>query len=103
MQLTERDNGGSVTVKVGEVICVELTEVATSGYQWEAETDDIVLRAKPRDDETSEPRGGARQVRLRIEALRPGRVQLRLVNRRPWEDGQPAGEFVVNVEVLEAT
>ena len=100
MELTEQDSGGSFTASVGELIVVALSEVATSGYQWEAQTDESFLRAQPPADQASEPRGGARLAQFGFEALKPGRVQLRLVNRRPWEDKPPVGEFVAQIDIV---
>jgi predicted secreted protein len=100
MDLTREDSGAHVTARVGELITVALDEVATSGYRWEPDVDESILRPLPRAEEpTTAPRGGSRRVPFTFEPRRPGDARLRLVNRRPWGDTPPADEFVAEVHI----
>lgn len=89
--LTEADDGGALTLRVGDVVAVELRANATTGYAWEARDDGTgVLLREAGPDYRTDPSaagmvgvGGAASWRYR--ALRPGRATLTFAYRRSWE------------------
>ena len=91
--LTEADAGAAVEMKVGEKISVSLSGVPTAGYVWGADKPPAFIKV-------SEGPGGATSTSqslpgftggnhwevLVIEALAPGSGEIRLAQKRPWED-----------------
>jgi inhibitor of cysteine peptidase len=85
-QLTSEHNGNRLAVSVGDTITVSLPETATTGYRWEPDVHDDVLRvADAQPVASATPRGAPGQRVITFEVLRPGSTQLRLVRKRSWE------------------
>lgn len=106
VRLTETDNGGQVTLAVGEILTVTLASNPSTGYAWEiAALDQTVLK---NTDNTYQsdcllpvPGCGGREV-WTFEGVAPGTTTLRMEYRRPWEtDSDPAETFEVEVTVTE--
>lgn len=99
MNLTQHDSGTSRSVRVGEEITVALDENPTTGYRWHSEVDGarLALTADGYEGPTR-PMGAGGTRRLTFTPLQPGPAQLRLVNRRAWED-KVAAEFTVMLDV----
>ncbi len=95
-----------VTLRVGEEFELVLPGLGTAGYRWSETVDghaDAVHLAWRRGfapGDERRPVGASAPERLAITATSPGRVTLRLAQRRPWEDGRPRAERTVEVEVL---
>jgi predicted secreted protein len=90
----------------GEEHTLKLESLLTAGYEWtpEVEGDADVAEVEKQDATEDEELaiGAAPDEVFMIKARRPGRTTIRLAQRRPWEhDGQPANEYVVNVDVAE--
>jgi predicted secreted protein len=106
-QLGADDDGATVELKVGERFSVALSGVPTAGYLWAVENPPPFLRlAEELGGATSSSQflpgftGGNHWSVLVIEATAAGEGDLKLAQRRPWEDvSEPdAGAFTVRVK-----
>jgi inhibitor of cysteine peptidase len=102
LNLSEKDNGRSVDLKVGAELEVTLPENATTGYRWAVDhADDIVslVSSQPvRPSSAALGAGGGASFTFRAE--RPGTGALALKNGRSWEgDSSVVGRFRVEVNV----
>ena len=60
--LTEAQNGGTFTVRLGDAIVITLSENPSAGYRWSADSDETVLAL---DGHDYSPGGRSRQRRHR--------------------------------------
>ena len=104
--LTPLDNGHEVSVKVGQVLVVELPSNVTTGYEWNYRTSgEVVVQLGQREYmEDSHPFGmvgvGGTEI-WRFRAAKAGRETLRLDYSRPWEkDVAPVRTVSFNVVVV---
>jgi predicted secreted protein len=98
---------GRVTAVLGQVFTVTLESNPSTGYRWEwvDHQDSIVeqmgeAQFKPR--ETGDPPlvGAGGWESFDFKAVQPGQMTLRLVYRRPWEEGvEPPKTFSLHVTV----
>ncbi|HNU31744.1 MAG TPA: protease inhibitor I42 family protein [Sedimentisphaerales bacterium] len=98
---------GRVTVVLGQVFTVTLESNPSTGYRWEwvDHQDSIVeqmgeAQFKPR--ETGDPPlvGAGGWESFDFKAVHPGQMTLKLVYRRPWEEGvEPLKTFSLQVTV----
>jgi inhibitor of cysteine peptidase len=102
-------DGRSITLSVGEMIEVTLTENASTGYRWAAPVDrhldgDDVLREVQREPEAQDLRPGTPGVRrFHFEALSAGSTELHLEYRRSWESSaKVARTFQLRIKVRAA-
>ena len=99
MDLTQDDAGTMRRVRVGEPVTVVLAENPTTGYRWQVDADEAALPLSADEyDGATQPVGAPGSRRLTFVPARAGRVTLRLVKRREWED-KAVGEFEVQLEV----
>ena len=98
MQLTLRDNGSEQTIGLAEPIDVELPERPTTGFRWFlAEDSQFELVEDVPDVQPGPPgKGGVR--RFMLQAMKKGRLELRFVERRRWEQ-RTTREFVVTIDI----
>jgi len=98
MQLTLQDDGSEYTLDLAEQIDIELPERPTTGFRWFlAEESPFEIVEEVPDVEPGPPgKGGVR--RMRLQALQKGRLKLRLVERRRWEQ-RTTREFIVTIDV----
>ena len=88
----------------GETFEVTLEGVPGSGFRWEPEPpagkSPVVARGEELEEADPSRVGGSAVQRFRFQAVEPGRVELRFVYRRSWEDEPPLEEraFAVVVE-----
>jgi len=83
--LSEKENGQSFEVNVGEMITVRLSENPTTGHRW------TVVAAQGLDQveskfEAGKGVGAPGMRAFQFRATQPGPHELRLKNRREWED-----------------
>ena len=98
---------GWVTVVLGQVFTVTLESNPSTGYRWEwVDHQDSILEQigeaqfKPR--ETGDPPlvGAGGWESFDFKAVNPGQMTLKLVYRRPWEEGvEPLKTFSLQVAV----
>jgi predicted secreted protein len=101
--LTTREGPpSSLTLRVGEEREIELPSLGTAGYTWQHEVEDsdgavdISWGRGPAPDAVGE---AAPEV-LELRGASPGRVRVRLVQRRPWErDTDPLREHEMEIVV----
>ena len=101
---------GRVTVVLGQIFTVTLESNPSTGYRWEwvDHQDSIVeqigeAQFKPR--ETGDPPlvGAGGWESFDFKAVHPGQMTLKLVYRRPWEEGvEPLKTFSLQVTVPQA-
>ena len=97
----------AILMIVGEQAEVTLPSLGTAGYRWSetlaGDTDAVSLRWQrwvPIDEAKPRLAGVSAPERLLLVALAPGRLTVRLEQRRPWEAGPPKAERTVEVRVL---
>lgn len=97
--LKREDAGSRRVVHVGDDVQVALPERATTGFLWQAEVDESVLRAD-KDERLvpQEPRGAPGTRVFTFRAVAPGTVALRFVKKRAWES-EPKEELRIEIEV----
>lgn len=99
--LTDRDNGGRVSLRVGEVVELRLAENATAGYRWTLERNDAEL-LEPLDataDYEGRAVGSGGQAIFRFQVRGTGSTQLALKYWRHWEgDGSVLQRFTVAID-----
>jgi inhibitor of cysteine peptidase len=92
VKLAEKDSGGTVEMYVGDALEVVLKGNPTTGYMWEvASVDSAVLEqvgeAEFKTDRRARGSGG--QITMRFEALKVGKIYLKLIHHRPFEKNVP--------------
>lgn len=99
--LRPADNGSTILVKVGTSVEIRLPEIPTTGYLWrlEAVTGPSLSAQDKLESVGPAPGSGGERV-FSFSADSPGRRELRLALRRPWEPADRAIErFVVTLDV----
>jgi predicted secreted protein len=90
VNLTEQDEGRTLTVARGAMLVVVLGEARTAGFRWRLE--DAGGRSVQLASEKLVPSalsGGVARHEFRFVAVTPGSTVLRLVHQRPWSVGDP--------------
>jgi len=93
VRVTEEAKGGTIEVRVGETVMVELTGNLTTGYHWHLAFMNEKVLSQIGDVEfipDSDLVGSGGKFRLRFQAARVGRSALKLAYDRDWEKGVPA-------------
>jgi uncharacterized repeat protein (TIGR01451 family) len=100
VSLDEADNGGTVDLRGGQELVIDLEGNPSTGYVWEvALVDDAVLQrvGQFEFEHYSDAIGSAGRQTLRFRAAGEGQTDLVLAYRRPWEDAAPVRTYAVNV------
>lgn len=107
LELSEADNGKTVSARVGQEIVVSLRGNPTTGYSWERPAPEgAAVQALGEVEYAADPNpaglvGVGGTFRARYRAAQPGRAVLRLRYRRPWEpESSVAARFEVTVNVV---
>ncbi len=103
---TKADSGSEVTVKVGEVIWIELEQAGATGYLWESHDLDTqhfeVLGVETRTNVKPEITGAPLFKIWSIRAIKEGKSNLRFLYYRPWEGDKSATDnFVLKVVIIQ--
>jgi inhibitor of cysteine peptidase len=102
-RLGPADNGGHLTLTVGERFTLELRQNPTTGYSWSVVSSGepvIHQEGQPSYKPDGEQRGGGGTLSFAFRGAAAGRTELRLVYARPWEkDVAPADTFRLTVDV----
>ncbi len=98
------DDGREKQLQKGQTLVVTLEGNPTTGYSWEAAEplDEQVLRqaGEPEFKAESDLVGAGGVQVLRFEAVTAGQITLKLVYRRPWEEGvDPLETYSIQVVV----
>jgi predicted secreted protein len=102
--LTEKDNGTTVALSLGDRVVVCLPATAGTGYSWQfakQKTEILLLEGKPEQEQSSEVMPGGTEIQVfRFIARHKGEIALELKSVRPWEKGVRAVKtFSVTVRV----
>ena len=105
MKLTRGDNGKEITVKIGDVLQIELERSGGTGYEWYLDQSyKKYFEVVGEDTETRQSRGlvGTPVVRKwKLRAIERGETDVRLLLYREWEGKDKAVEtFKVRVKIL---
>lgn len=96
------DDGGSVSVGVGEELTLVLPGNPSTGYAWTVtEGDPTVLRqlGDPEFRPESSLAGAPGDLRISFQAMEPGETRLELEYARPFETEPPLDVFALDVTV----
>ena len=106
VQLTDANNGGQVTVKVGQTINLQLEANPSTGFGWEVSQVDPTLLAQEGDktyapaSQNTPVAGGGGWEYFRFTVQQKGETTLRLIYHRAWEKGiEPAKTFEVKIQI----
>ncbi|QQE10099.1 protease inhibitor I42 family protein [Planctomycetota bacterium] len=109
VRISDKDSGKDIKMWQGDEIQVTLNSNRTTGYMWmlpRGWSGDGVLKqvgeAEYRPDKKNEGmvgKGGTSE--WRFKAMKPGKVELVIDYRRPWERTRSSKAFSVNIEVVE--
>ncbi|MDO9557150.1 MAG: protease inhibitor I42 family protein [Coriobacteriia bacterium] len=99
VKVGESDDGGQVTIGVGQVLLVELPGNPTTGFMWSAAKtpDFLTVLGEPDYKADSDLIGASGMIGLRFSAERTGTGTLELRYARPWESVQPQQVFTIDV------
>ena len=104
LTLTEAENGGRFTVRVGDTINIHLSENSAAGYRWTASSlDELRVTVKSHGYQaTGAAVGSAGTTVWRVSASQPGTARVELKKSRPWEPADSASErFAVDLDIVE--
>lgn len=90
VRVTEEAKGGTIEVRVGETVMVELTGNLTTGYHWHLVFMNEKVLSQVGDVEfipDSDLIGSGGKFRLRFQAARAGRSAIKLAYDREWNKG----------------
>ena len=100
--VTQRDNGGAVSARVGDQIVLHLAENPTTGYVWAfAALDESTLELEGSDWQAAGPGTGTGGDRASTPGPRqPGTTRVELKRWRPWAgEASVIERFAVTVEI----
>ena len=95
--MDELDLPAELVIPAGEERRLRLPGLGTAGYVWQAEVEGaagaVEVAVAPVADApgrgVGDPVGGSLDEQVTVRGRRPGRVVLRLLQRRPWEQAAP--------------
>jgi len=100
-KLTDKDAGSTVTLKVADILEVNLEGNPTTGYTWELAPGGEALLSQQGEAEfkpETKAIGSGGIVTLRFKAVQEGRMRLKLIYHRTFEPNvPPAKSFEVNL------
>ena len=100
LNLTAEDSGTRRAANVGDEVAIALNENPTTGYRWQTNIDDTMLRATDDTFEAASAATGAGGTRrLTFEVVRAGATELRLRKVRSWQPDEAVEEFTVTLDV----
>lgn len=103
-KLTATDAGSTVTLKVGDVLEVDLEGNPTTGYTWEPAPGGgalLILQGEAEFKANTKAMGSGGIITLRLKAVQAGKMKLKLVYHRTFEPNiPPAKSFEVELVVV---
>jgi predicted secreted protein len=105
VKLSKGDNGKEITIKIGDVLQIELERSGGTGYEWYLDRSyEKYFELMREDTETRQSRGlvGTPVVRTwKLRAVEQGKTDIRLSLYREWEGKDKAVEtFRIKVRIL---
>jgi predicted secreted protein len=104
LALTEADDNGRFTVKVGDVITIHLSENSAAGYRWTVSSlDETRVAVKSQSYEaTSAGVGSAGMAVFKLNARQKGSAHVALKKSRSWGQADSNSKtFAVDVDITE--
>ncbi|MEB3311251.1 MAG: protease inhibitor I42 family protein [Snowella sp.] len=92
MILTQKENGTTLNLNVGDRFSIQLPENLTTGFQWEflPNTDGVVSLEETRYiTPTTQLIGGGGEILLTFRVEKAGQTTITINHWRPWE-GEPS-------------
>jgi len=103
LTLTEENNGGTVALKVNDLMRVQIDGNPTTGYTWETENLDTNVLAQVGEakfTQSSTLVGAGGTFLFTFKALKAGVIHLHLIYPRTFEKNTPPAQiFDVTVEI----
>jgi len=103
VKISEQDAGGTITLKTGDTLLVELDGNITTGFNWiPAQQDPVLLNQMGETEVTPESGqlGAPGKIVLQFKAVAQGQTLLHIDYKRSWETGvEPEKTFEVTVVV----
>lgn len=98
--ITEAQNGGTISINVGDVVIISLQENPTTGYRWQIDAATGVTLTSDEFFGVSLAPGGGGERKLSFTAPASGTFQVRAILRRGWEQGvAPQSQFRIVIKV----
>ena len=101
--LTQKDEGSTVHLKVGDILEVELEGNPTTGYTWEEAPggcEQLSQQGQPKFEPSTNALGSGGTMTLRFKAVQQGTCALKLVYLRTFEPNiAPLSTFEATVVV----
>ena len=102
IDLRMKDDGGNITVSLGDKLIIHLEQLGGAGYDWEKEGFDskFFQETSPEDAafKSKDIGGGGDRIFI-FQPLKKGTAEIRLKHRRPWDKGSTINEFAVTIHV----
>jgi predicted secreted protein len=112
----ENQNGAEKTLRLSELLLVDLPEQSGTGYGWQVSKIDreFLCLDRPNDEETDRlrqdgvlpdraapknPFGGTDWQVFRMKPRKVGKTKIELDYARPWQPEKPAKKFLLNITV----
>ena len=92
-----------IDVHVGQQFIIALESNPTTGYQWEVQFDDSLLKLaeskfEPSEEAKSGTLGAGGRQKFTFKGLRQGKTCVTLVYKRPWEE-HPIQQRIFTVHI----
>jgi predicted secreted protein len=104
-------DGGAVTLQVGQTLRIELESIPTAGYVWEIENqpdflelvDEATRPTNPEFQNQPGVTGGNHFMAFDLKATATGKGTINMIDHRPWENGDERGTWHIDVTVTPAS
>jgi predicted secreted protein len=105
LMLKNEDNGKTITIKLGDIVKIELERYGGTGHEWylnETYKEHFSLVKEEKEETTKDHLVGTPViVRWQLKAVQRGNTELRLFLYRNWEGKERAASlFQVGVKIL---
>lgn len=103
--LNKRDQGKEVTVKLGEVVQIELEEAGGTGYLWEFTSLDkdylVIVSIQTGRPARRQGVGFPLLKKWQLKTQKRGKTQVAMLYHRPWEEASKGAEtFTVTLNII---
>lgn len=106
LELTQQDNGREITVKIGDIIQIELKSFGSAGYMWKFDNfnTNYLELLQEETKRTTKERGitGAPVFKIwKLKAKKKGNITISLYYYRGWESKHNAKDsFTIQLTIL---
>jgi predicted secreted protein len=101
----KEQSGQTITVKVGDIIQIELSEIGSAGYRWYIDNFDaryLELVSEETRKVSEEGKIGAPVMRVwRFKAEKVGQTEIKMDYYRKWEGvDRSTGNFFIKINII---